>query len=81
MNRDRHWRQGRDRHRRRTPALGWRSQRSCTARCGSFGRRSGVSISGGEPESSVAEKVAAKLGGDAAAFTEDVARDWSLDTR
>src|SRR6266850_433559 len=34
---------------------------------------SGVSISGGEPESSVAESVAAKLGGNSAAFSEDMA--------
>src|SRR6266478_6362129 len=40
---------------------------------------SGVSISGGEPESSVAERVAAKLGGDAAAFTEDVAATGASD--
>jgi len=38
-----------------------------------------VSISGGEPESSVAERVAAKLGGDAAAFTEDVAATGASD--
>jgi NAD(P)-dependent dehydrogenase (short-subunit alcohol dehydrogenase family) len=34
---------------------------------------SGVSISGSEPDSSVAQTVAAKLGGNAAAFTEDMA--------
>jgi NAD(P)-dependent dehydrogenase (short-subunit alcohol dehydrogenase family) len=34
---------------------------------------SGVSISGSEPDSSVAQSVAAKLGGDAAAFTENMA--------
>ena len=40
---------------------------------------SGVSMSGGEPESSVAESVAAKLGGNAAAFTEDMAAAGASD--
>ncbi len=40
---------------------------------------SGVSISGSEPDSSVAEKVASKLGGDAAAFTENMAAAGAAD--
>src|SRR5438552_9214621 len=40
---------------------------------------SGVSISGSEPDSSVAENVAAKLGGDAAAFTENMAAAGAAD--
>jgi NAD(P)-dependent dehydrogenase (short-subunit alcohol dehydrogenase family) len=40
---------------------------------------SGVSISGGEPDSSVAESVAAKLGGNAAAFARDIAANGAAD--
>src|SRR6266850_1384357 len=40
---------------------------------------SGVSISGSEPDSSVAQTVAAKLGGNAAAFTEDMAATGAAD--
>lgn len=40
---------------------------------------SGVSISGGEPDSSVAEGVAAKLGGNVAAFTRDMAATGAAD--
>lgn len=40
---------------------------------------SGVSIAGGEPDSSVAERVAAKLGGNAAAFTCDMAGTGAAD--
>ncbi len=40
---------------------------------------SGVSISGSEPDSSVAERVAAKLGDDAAAFTENMAATGAAD--
>ena len=40
---------------------------------------SGVSISGSEPDSSVAQNVAAKLGGDAAAFTENMAAAGAAD--
>jgi len=40
---------------------------------------SGVSISGGEPDSSVAESVAAKLSNNAAAFTEDMAAPGAAD--
>ena len=40
---------------------------------------SGVSISGSEPDSSVAQSVAAKVGGDAAAFTEDMAATGAAD--
>lgn len=40
---------------------------------------SGVSISGGEPDSSVAEGVAAKIGGNVAAFTRDMAATGAAD--
>jgi len=40
---------------------------------------SGVSISGSEPDSSVAESVAARLGGDAAAFAQDMAASGAAD--
>jgi len=40
---------------------------------------SGVSISGGEPDSSVAESITAKLGGNAAAFTQDMAANGAAD--
>jgi len=40
---------------------------------------SGVSISGGEPDSSVAEGVAAKLGGNVAAFTRDMVATGAAD--
>ena len=40
---------------------------------------SGVSISGGEPDSSIAESVAAKLGNNAAAFTQDMAAAGAAD--
>ncbi len=40
---------------------------------------SGVSISGSEPDPSVAESVAAKLGGNATAFTEDMAATGAAD--
>ncbi len=40
---------------------------------------SGVSISGGEPDSSVAESITAKLGGNAAAFTRDMAANGAAD--
>jgi len=40
---------------------------------------SGVSISGGEPYSSIAESVAAKLGNNAAAFTQDMAAAGAAD--
>jgi NAD(P)-dependent dehydrogenase (short-subunit alcohol dehydrogenase family) len=40
---------------------------------------SGVSISGTEPDSSIAESVAARLGGNAAAFTQDMAATGAAD--
>ncbi|MGH8761545.1 MAG: SDR family NAD(P)-dependent oxidoreductase, partial [Burkholderiales bacterium] len=40
---------------------------------------SGVSISGGEPDSSISESVAAKLGKNAAAFTQDMAAAGAAD--
>ena len=40
---------------------------------------SGVSISGDEPDTSIAESVAAKLGGNAAAFTRDMAANGAAD--
>lgn len=40
---------------------------------------SGVSISGSEPDSSVAESVATKLGGNAVAFTQDMAATGAAD--
>jgi NAD(P)-dependent dehydrogenase (short-subunit alcohol dehydrogenase family) len=40
---------------------------------------SGVSISGGEPDSSIAQSVAAKLGNNAAAFTQDMAATGAAD--
>ncbi|HYN28238.1 MAG TPA: SDR family NAD(P)-dependent oxidoreductase, partial [Burkholderiales bacterium] len=40
---------------------------------------SGVSISGSEPDSSIAESVAARLGGNAAAFTLDMAATGAAD--
>ena len=40
---------------------------------------SGVSISGSEPDSSIAESVAAKLGGNAAAYTRDMAATGAAD--
>jgi NAD(P)-dependent dehydrogenase (short-subunit alcohol dehydrogenase family) len=40
---------------------------------------SGVSISGSEPDSSVAESVAARLGGNAAAFTQDMVATGAAD--
>jgi NAD(P)-dependent dehydrogenase (short-subunit alcohol dehydrogenase family) len=40
---------------------------------------SGVSISGGEPDSAVAEDVAAKLGGNTTAFTRDMAATGAAD--